>query len=229
MSGDAGIVAAHTARMNPSDFERMRREYGDAPLDREHIANDPLQTIRDWMEQARAAGVSEPNAMALATCDRDGAPHGRIVLCKQIDARGISFFTNYGSDKGAQLAANPRAAATFWWGLPRNRQVRIEGAVQRVPEAESDAYFASRPRQAQLASAASPQSRVLQGRAELEQLVRELEQKVGDGNVPRPSHWGGYVIAPESIEFWQGRDARLHDRLRFVQRGSGWTIERLAP
>jgi pyridoxamine 5'-phosphate oxidase len=229
LSGDAGIVAAHTARMNPSDFERMRREYGDAPLDREHIAQDPLQTIRDWMEEARAAGVSEPNAMALATCGPDGAPHCRIVLCKQIDARGVSFFTNYGSDKGAQLAANPRAAATYWWGLPRNRQVRIEGPVQRVPEAESDAYFASRPRQAQLASAASPQSRVLRERAELEQMVRELEQKVGDGNVPRPSHWGGYVIAPEIVEFWQGRDARLHDRLRCVRDRDAWRVERLAP
>ena len=215
--------------MNPSDFERMRREYGDAPLDRDHIAHDPLQTIRDWMEQARAAGVSEPNAMALATCGHDSAPHCRIVLCKQIDARGVSFFTNYGSDKGTQLAANARAAATFWWGAPRNRQVRIEGSVTRVPDAESDAYFASRPRQAQLASAASPQSRVLQGRGELEQLVRDLEQKVGDGNVPRPSHWGGYVIAPESIEFWQGRDARLHDRLRFVRDRDAWRVERIAP
>ena len=229
MSGDVGIVAAHTARMNPSDFERMRREYGDAPLDREHIANDPLQTIRDWMEQARAAGVSEPNAMALATCDRDGAPHCRIVLCKQIDARGISFFTNYGSDKGTQLAVNPRAAATFWWGLPRNRQVRIEGSVMRVPEAESDAYFASRPRQAQLASAASPQSRALMSRGQLEGIVRELAESVGEGAVQRPPHWGGYVIAPESIEFWQGRDARLHDRLRFVRSDAAWHVERLAP
>lgn len=215
--------------MDSADFAAMRRDYGDAPLDREHIADDPLQTIREWMEAARQAGVSEPNAMALATCGRDGAPHCRIVLCKQIDARGVSFFTNYGSDKGAQLAANARAAATFWWGAPRNRQVRIEGTVLRVPDAESDAYFASRPRQAQLASAASPQSRSLRDRAELEQLVRDLEAKTGDGNVPRPPHWGGYVLAPASVEFWQGRDARLHDRLRFVRDRDSWRVERLAP
>ena len=215
--------------MDSADFAAMRRDYGDAPLDREHIADDPLQTIREWMEAARQAGVSEPNAMALATCGRDGAPHCHIVLCKQIDARGVSFFTNYGSDKGAQLAANARAAATFWWGAPRNRQVRIEGTVLRVPDAESDAYFASRPRQAQLASAASPQSRSLRDRAELEQLVRDLEAKTGDGNVPRPPHWGGYVLAPASVEFWQGRDARLHDRLRFVRDRDSWRVERLAP
>jgi pyridoxamine 5'-phosphate oxidase len=215
--------------MDSADFAAMRRDYGDAPLDREHIADDPLQTIREWMEAARQAGVSEPNAMALATCGRDGAPHCRIVLCKQIDARGVSFFTNYGSDKGAQLAANARAAATFWWGAPRNRQVRIEGTVLRVPDAESDAYFASRPRQAQLASAASPQSRSLRDRAELEQLVRDLEANTGDGNVPRPPHWGGYVLAPASVEFWQGRDARLHDRLRFVRDRDSWRVERLAP
>ena len=216
--------------MDSADFAAMRRDYGDAPLDREHIADDSdLQTIREWMEAARQAGVSEPNAMALATCGRDGAPHCRIVLCKQIDARGVSFFTNSGSDKGAQLAANARAAATFWWGAPRNRQVRIEGTVLRVPDAESDAYFASRPRQAQLASAASPQSRSLRDRAELEQLVRDLEAKTGDGNVPRPPHWGGYVLAPASVEFWQGRDARLHDRLRFVRDRDSWRVERLAP
>lgn len=215
--------------MDPMDFARMRREYGDAPLDENDLDADPLVTLRRWLEEARTAGVSEPNGMALATTSRDGAPHCRIVLCKQIDARGVSFFTNYGSEKGAQLAESPRAAATFWWSAPRNRQVRIEGTVERASAAEADQYFASRPRAAQLASAASPQSRVVKDRAELERMVRELEAKVGSGPVPRPEYWGGFVLRPSSIEFWQGRDARLHDRLRCRRRGAAWEIERMAP
>ena len=178
---------------------------------------------------ARAAGVSEPNGMALATCDADGQPHCRVVLLKQVDARGFAFFTNKHSDTGAQLAANPRAAATFWWPAPRNRQVRIAGTMRDAGDAEADAYFAARPRRAQLCSSASPQSQPVANRQQLEALVTALEQRVGDGPVPRPAHWGGYVLEPAVVEFWQGRDGRLHDRFRYRRAGDVWQIERLAP
>jgi pyridoxamine 5'-phosphate oxidase len=153
-------------------------------------------------------------------------PHGADEGAR---AGGLSFFTNHDSDKGHELAANPRAAATFWWTDPRNRQVRVEGAVARASNAAADAYFAGRPRRAQLCSAASPQSREVAGRAELEALVAALAARLGDGPVPRPAHWGGYVLAPEVVEFWQGRDSRLHDRFRYTRAANGWRRVRLAP
>ena len=159
----------------------------------------------------------------------DGQPHCRIVLCKLVDELGVTFFTNRGSDKGSQLGANPRAAATFWWSQPRDRQVRLTGSVVPAKEELSDRYFASRPRQAQLASAASPQSQVLKSRAELEHLVADLTARVGNGPVTRPPQWGGYTLTPHTVEFWQGRHGRLHDRLRYHRTAHGWTIERLAP
>jgi pyridoxamine 5'-phosphate oxidase len=210
-------------------FGRLRREYGDVPLVLEQLPDDPIALLRAWHDEAAAAGVAEPNGMALATCGGDGQPHCRVVLLKGLDASGLSFFTNFASDKGAQLTANPRAAATFWWPVPRNRQVRIEGTVARVEDGVADAYFASRPRRAQLCSAASPQSRVVASRAELEAMVEALAHRVGDGPVPRPGHWGGYRLAPNVIEFWQGRESRLHDRCRYVRDGDAWRRERLAP
>ncbi|MGE3174332.1 MAG: pyridoxamine 5'-phosphate oxidase [Planctomycetota bacterium] len=215
--------------MDTVDFDDLRRDYDDDPLERSDLTSDPLQLLRDWLAAARDAGVSEPNAMALATCGADGQPHCRIVLLKQVDEQGLAFFTNKGSDKGAQIAANPQAAATFWWSKPRNRQVRIVGSIVPTPETESDRYFESRPREAQLASAASPQSSVVRDREELERLVTELRERVGTGAVPRPPQWGGYRLRPHQVEFWQGRAARLHDRLRYRRDGSGWVIERLAP
>ncbi len=215
--------------MGDDRFSRLRIEYGDAPLDRQHLPTDPLLLCREWLALAEQAGVNEPNGMALATVDRDGQPHCRIVLCKGLDARGFAFFTNKQSDKGAQLAANPRTAATFWWPAPRNRQVRITGMIEAAPEAAADAYFASRPRRAQLCSASSPQSRVVADRDEMERRVEALAQQVGAGTVPRPPHWGGYVLVPAAVEFWQGRDGRLHDRFRYVRDGAAWCIERLAP
>lgn len=207
----------------------MRVEYGDAPLTRAEMTAEPLSLFAAWLAAARAANVEEPNGMAFATCDADGQPHCRIVLLKLLDERGLTFFTNRDSDKGVQLAGNARAAATFWWSRPRNRQVRITGVVEIVSDAVSDAYFAARPRRAQLCSAASPQSRRITDRAELEQRVEQLAASTGDAPVVRPAHWGGYVLVPQTVEFWQGRDGRLHDRLRYRREASGWHLERLAP
>jgi pyridoxamine 5'-phosphate oxidase len=215
--------------MTGDPFRGMRIEYGDAPLDRAGLTDDPFELFQHWLAAARDAGVAEPNGMALATCDADGQPHCRVVLLKGLDARGFVFFTNKASDKGQHLAANPRAAATFWWSAPRNRQVRVTGVVEHAGDEAADRYFAERPRRAQVCSAASPQSRVVADRAELEQRVTELEAQVGEGPVPRPLHWGGYVLVPVAIEFWQGRDGRLHDRWRYRCGDAGWTVERLAP
>lgn len=215
--------------MTADGFYHLRVEYGDTPLDRSDLPDDPFPLFRRWLDAAVAAGVSEPNGMALATVDAEGQPHCRIVLMKGQDDRGLMFFTNRDSDKGRQLAGNPRAAATFWWQAPRNRQVRWSGRIERAADAASDAYFKSRPRRAQLCSAASPQSRVVRDRAELEQAVAALEAAVGDGPVVRPPHWGGYVLLPDCAEFWQGRDGRLHDRFRYQWRDAGWHIDRLGP
>lgn len=215
--------------MASDSFSHLRIEYGDVPLDDADVPAEPLRLLRAWLDAAAAAGVAEPNGMALATCDADGQPHCRIVLMKDLDARGVTFFTNLHSDKGTQLAANARAAATFWWPAPRNRQVRLTGSVELVPTAMADEYFGNRPRRAQLCSAASPQSRVVRDRAELEGLVDALAARVGSGPVPRPAHWGGYVLVVDAIEFWQGRDGRLHDRVRCVREGAAWRRQRLAP
>ncbi|MCB9877960.1 MAG: pyridoxamine 5'-phosphate oxidase [Planctomycetes bacterium] len=213
-------------------FSDLRIEYGDEPLRRADAPDAPWPLFAQWLAAAKAAGVSEPNAMSLATCDAAGQPSCRVVLCKRADERGLLFFTNLASAKGNELRANPRAAVTFWWGAPRNRQVRVVGKIVEASPAESDEYFWSRPRRAQLCSAASPQSQVVADRAQLEGLVADLERRVGDGVVPRPAHWGGYLLVPASVEFWQGRDGRLHDRLRYVEvdgRGGSWRLERLAP
>lgn len=207
----------------------MRIEYGDEPLARADLPEDPLALFRTWLGAAAAANVSEPNGMSLATVDQEGQPHCRIVLLKLVDERGFVFFSNRASDKGRQLADNPLAAATFWWSAPRNRQVRVVGSMEATDDATSDRYFADRPRRAQLCSAASPQSRPVANRAILDALVRELESRLAGDPVPRPPHWGGYRLVPRTIEFWQGRDGRLHDRFRFDRAGNGWRIERLAP
>ncbi len=215
--------------MAHDEFAELRTDYGDAALRRGDLPADPIELFRSWLAAAADAGVREPNAMALATCSRDLQPRCRIVLLKQLDEAGFGFFTNKESAKGEDLRANGKAAATFWWQAPRTRQVRIEGEVRELPEADSDAYFASRPRRAQVCSAASPQSRVVADRASLERLVDDLDAASEDAAVVRPPHWGGYAILPASIEFWQGRDGRLHDRFRFDRDGAGWRVARLAP
>ena len=194
----------------------------------EDMAADPLDQFRRWFTEAEAAEIRAPHAMALATAGTDGAPSVRMVLLKGADADGFVFFTGYGSRKGGELDANPRAALLFYWD-PLGRQVRVEGSVERVSPQESDAYFATRPRGAQLAAAASRQGRVLAGRAELDAEVAKLEREHAEGEVPRPDHWGGYRLHPDVYEFWQHRESRLHDRVRYRRGSGGWVLERLSP
>jgi pyridoxamine 5'-phosphate oxidase len=188
----------------------------------------PLSLVREWFEEAAASGIIEAERMALATATPDGRPSVRIVLLKGIDDDGIQFFTNYESRKGRELDANPRAAATLYW-QPLYRAARLEGPVERLSGEESDAYFATRPRGAQVGAWASAQGSVLRDRAELEERVREVERRFPD-EVPRPDYWGGYRLRPDAVELWQGRPDRLHDREHFLRQEDGtWRAERLAP
>ena len=189
---------------------------------------DPLEQFRRWYAEAEATGMRAPQAMALATAAVDGAPSVRMVLLKGADERGIVFFTGYVSRKAAELEANPRAALLFHWEA-LGRQVRIEGRVERVAGQESDAYFATRPRGAQLAAAASQQSSVVRDRAEIDDRVAELAREHEGSDVRRPGHWGGYRLVPDAYEFWQHRDDRMHDRLRYRRSDGGWVVERLSP
>ena len=192
------------------------------------LAHEPLEQFRLWFADAEGAGIRAPHGMALATSTADGAPSVRMVLLKGFDERGFAFFTGYVSRKSTELDANPRAALLFFWD-PLGRQVRIEGGVERVTEGESDAYFATRPRGAQLAAAASRQSEVLSGRDELDARVAALERERAGADVSRPDHWGGYRLVPGTYEFWQHREDRLHDRLRYRRDDGGWVVERLSP
>jgi pyridoxamine 5'-phosphate oxidase len=189
---------------------------------------DPLEQLAHWYEHAVAAGLPEPEAMALATATPDGAPSVRFVLLKGIDARGVEFYTNYESRKGRELAANPRAALAILW-KPLQRQVRVEGTVERLGEAESDAYFASRARGSRLGAWASRQSTEIPDREYLEGRLADAEREYPGDDVPRPPYWGGYVLRPDAIEFWEGRPNRLHDREQFTRAGGGWTSRRLSP
>ncbi len=216
--------------MSTPNFEHLRIQYGARPLTEADLGADPLDLLRAWLAAAEAAGTSEPNGMALATVDAAGAPHCRIVLLKGLDAAGLRFFTNYESDKGRELAHEPRAALTFWWQRPLARQVRVEGVVSRGDAAEADAYFATRPRDSQLAATISPQSRPVADLAALAAQKAALDARLAGKAVPRPAHWGGYVLTPHRLEFWQGKDHRLHDRFSFTaQRDGRWEVARLAP
>jgi pyridoxamine 5'-phosphate oxidase len=200
----------------------------DPSLDARDCAPDPIDQFARWYAEMQETGAVEPAAMTLATVDAAGQPSARVVLLKGFDRRGFAFFTNYASRKGAELDAAPRAALLFYWDR-QMRQVRVEGAVERLSPAESDEYFATRPRGSQLGAWASPQSAPLADRATLEARVRETEQRFGGGPVPRPPHWGGYRLVPERLEFWQGRADRLHDRLLYQRTADGWQRTRLAP
>jgi pyridoxamine 5'-phosphate oxidase len=206
-----------------------RSDYGRDALTESDLDPDPIVQFRRWYDVAVASGAIEPHAMTLATATPDGQPSARVVLLRGVDDRGFSFFTNYESRKGRDLEENPRAALVFFWA-ELERQVRVEGRVVRVSEAESDDYFASRPRGSRLGAWASPQSAVIPDREAFEGLLRDLEEKYPDEDVPRPPTWGGYRVVPDSFEFWQGRPSRLHDRFRYSRReDDSWLIERLAP
>jgi pyridoxamine 5'-phosphate oxidase len=195
-------------------------------LDREHLADDPLEQFAKWFDEALVvAPLAE--AMTLATVDADCAPNARMVLLKEFGRDGFRFFTNYGSAKGEELGASPRAALVVYW-RELDRQVRIRGTVERLSTEDSDAYFASRPRDSQIAAAVSPQSRPIE-REELDRRYDELARRLGDEEAPRPESWGGYLLHPDEIEFWQGREGRMHDRFLYTRKGKGWEIERLAP
>lgn len=213
--------------MAPS-FEELRVEYLSAPLEATDLDPDPFTQLSRWIDIAVSTGVEEPNAFILATSGDDRRPTARAVLLKDLSPHGLVFFTNYRSRKAAEIAANPQASATFLW-TPIRRQVRVEGRVEKVAAEVSDAYFDSRPPEAKLASAASPQSEVVESRQQLEEILDRLRRKYPDGDVPRPSHWGGYRLIPDCFEFWQGREARFHDRFRYLLSEVGWRVERLAP
>ncbi|MBI4548419.1 MAG: pyridoxamine 5'-phosphate oxidase [Ignavibacteriae bacterium] len=215
-------------------FQRLRSLFSQIcillkPLDERTVHPDPIRQFERWFEEAVKAKLFMPEAMTLATATKDGKPSARLVLLKQVDEKGFVFFGNYNSRKGNELAENPEAALVFYWS-ELLRQVRIEGLVKQISAEESDQYFRTRPRDSQISAHASPQSKVVGSRAELERLFHELEQRYNNQLVPRPTYWGGYRLKPHRIEFWQSREARLHDRVAYILQSDGsWKIHRLAP
>lgn len=214
--------------MVKKDLSTLRQEYAAASLDESSVLRDPMGQFAAWFDQAMDAGVTEPNAMTLATADGSGRPSARVLLLKELDGKGFVFYTNYQSHKGRDLDVNPRASMVFLW-LELQRQVRIEGRVEKISPEESDAYFSSRPRESQLGAIVSPQSSVVPDREFLEKRFREAEESLRGQTPARPEHWGGYRLLPDTVEFWQGRIGRLHDRLLFTRVETGWKLERLAP
>jgi pyridoxamine 5'-phosphate oxidase len=212
-----------------ADALSRHTDYGEISLEEGSLSSDPMKQVELWLNEADQQGVYEPNAMVMSTIDPDGAPTSRTVLCRGVSEHGITFFTDYTSQKGRALAVHPRVAVVFPW-YTLHRQIKIRGVVEKVSEADSDAYFDTRPRDSRIGAWASDQSQPIDSREALEEKVAEATRRFeGVEQVPRPEKWGGYLIRPTSIEFWAGRRSRLHDRVRFVKTDDGWDVERLQP
>lgn len=206
----------------------IRKSYDKSALEQTDLNPDPIAQFQTWLDKALETDILEPTAMTLATATPDGKPSARMVLLKGVDERGFSFYTNYDSRKGQELGANPYAALILYWD-ELERQVRIEGKVEKLPRQASEAYFKSRPYGSQIGALASHQSKVLESRKPLEERTQMLKERYGEGEVPLPESWGGYLLKPTAIEFWQGRPSRLHDRLKYVREGDNWRVVRLSP
>ncbi|MES2371948.1 MAG: pyridoxamine 5'-phosphate oxidase [Bacteroidota bacterium] len=206
----------------------IRTDYKLRSLNESDVSADPIAQFTNWWDEAVNSKIDEVNAMTLATVNNEGRPSARIVLLKGFDEKGFVFFTNYQSKKGKELEDNPHGALVFFW-KELERQVRIEGGIEKISEEDNDAYYQSRPAGSRIGAWASPQSEVIEGREILENNFKALEKKFESGSIPRPGHWGGYILRPSMIEFWQGRSSRLHDRIQYSLKEKGWVIERLAP
>lgn len=218
----------NNGQKNPIMISDLRHDFSKGQYDELSDQSKPFEQFELWLAEAIEKNLNDPNAMVLSTCAKDGRPSSRVVLLKGFDKSGFIFYTNYDSRKGKELAENPRAALLFYWA-ETGKQIRIEGTVKKVAAEMSDQYFASRPRASQLGAVASPQSSPIDGREELEEKYADLEKEFDGKEITRPENWGGYIVEPEVIEFWQGRESRLHDRLRYTRTASGWQVERLAP
>lgn len=215
--------------LNNETIQNLRQEYRAATLSETEVAPDPISQFSKWFSEALASSLTEPNAMTLATATADGKPSARIMLLKGFEERGFIFYTNYLSRKGQEITKNPYASLVFFW-QELERQVRIEGILEKIDEKESERYFHSRPRGSQIGAHASPQSREITGRQVLEENIEQLEEKYKDGaEIPKPPHWGGYIVKPTFVEFWQGGRGRVHDRIAYRLENNTWKIVRLAP
>ena len=210
------------------DLEHQHQEYLGDPLNENQLFSEPVAQFESWMQHALDSGMEEPHAMILSTVDSLGQPSSRTVLLRSIKEGGFVFYSNYTSRKAVELSSNPQASLLFYWPA-LHRQIRIEGAVEMLAPKDSDAYFANRPRASKIGAWSSPQSASIPDRKALEDNVRHFTERFGDGDIPRPSFWGGYRLVPKNVEFWQGRESRLHDRLRYQKTQDGWKLERLAP
>lgn len=206
----------------------VRRDFASKPLSKSELHEDPMEQFATWMEEAVNAQILDPYAMCLSTVNAAGHPSSRIVYWRDVCEDGFVFYTNYNSRKGIEIAANPHAALNFHWS-ELDRQIRIEGRIKKVSEEMSDKYWATRPRESRIGAWASAQSSIISKPNQLQLSVKELEEKYKDVEVPRPAHWGGYVVIPERLEFWQGRPNRLHDRFVYIRNGEGWAMEQLSP
>lgn len=214
--------------MDNKHIQKLREDYSLSTLDKNDVYADPIQQFKIWLDESLKAMLPEPNAMTLSTVDSDQKPHSRIVLLKGIEKNGFIFYTNYKSDKGRDIESNPNVSICFLW-KELERQVRIEGVAKKISSEASEEYFVSRPVKSQIGALASEQSSVIENRAILEERFEALTKLYSTGHVPMPDHWGGYVVEPTSIEFWQGRRSRLHDRIKYEKEKKNWIIKRLAP